>query len=112
MSGLLIPNTFDPKNKIGNISNSTTTSTTYINALTVSGSGMLIGVFPIVSFEVNGSIQIIVDGVTRFDGVVGYGYRSGNNMSISCFFEFKTSLVINHKVSANNIITACSYLLD
>ena len=103
---------FNPEGKTAQISNATTTSTTYVNALTVNGSGILIGVFPIVTFEVNGAIQIIIDGVTKFDGAVAYGYRSSNNMSLTCLFKFKNSLVINHKTSANNIVTACSYLLD
>lgn len=111
MSGLLIPNTFDPKGKTPNIAYGSTSGTPYIDVLNISGSGYL------ESVHLGGieypCLKVIVDGVTLLDNNIAYSSYSAYAVLVT-IFKFKTSLQIQIKNKTNNKpanATVC-YLLD
>ena len=111
MSGLLIPNTFDPKNKTGASTGFVATAgTTYTDLLNITGSGYLIGLI-VGCGGTDGKhyTKLVVDGVTLWDkqdSTTGYGAQGQ-----PIFIRFNSSLQIQHKHQTYGWTNAI-YLLD
>jgi len=107
MSGLLIPNTFDPKNKVSGMTTHTTTSQTMVDALNISGAGYFLGLTLTNWGSATPSLNLIVDGVNKSGAAI-------NGHTVVGPIRFETSLQIQHRVDAasSTCRTAITYLLD
>lgn len=115
MSGLLIPNNFDPKNKNKRVAVTDSTSTTYYNVVSISGKGYLMSISQSGATDtttVRGYIKIVVDGITVYDGVISCLYRGGT-LAMMPIFRFENSLLVQTRVTAETqLVTNATYLLD
>ena len=114
MSGLLIPNTFDPKGKTNGVARAQTLgSAGEQTVLSISGSGYLIGIT--MSVRNDGYLKLVIDGVEKLsisNVLMSNAYGSSNGMSF--IMRFKSSLLITHKAgtSGETVYTHVMYLLD
>lgn len=101
MSGLLIPNTFDPKGKTIQIAKAEFKSATYSNLINITGSGYLICVSTHSGYKAASFLRVVVDGVEILNGLIGTGTtESAGGGDITFMVKFSASLLI--QVHSNN----------
>lgn len=113
MSGLLIPNTFDPKGKTPNVVDAAVSSTSFADLINITGKGYLIGIDAVMAYSNAAFVKLIIDGVTIIDGSIQFsgGHNYGSN-SLPLIFRFETSLQVQAKVGDYSTIFFAAYLLD
>lgn len=103
MSGLLISNTFDPKNKILTTGRYMGNSTSYVDILNITGKGYLNAIHANTTDAIYYSVRIVIDGVEKFNGPVGHGDTS---FSASPIVRFETSCLVQAKADTSGYILA------
>lgn len=101
---------FDSKGKTPMISYNTTGSTSYVNLLSISGSGYLTGIS---GDSGNGlvTLKITIDGVALTEILVS-SHNYTIFFSLPMIFRFESSLLIQGKVATDVLKFNASYLLD
>lgn len=111
MSGLLIPNTFDPKGKTPLIACASRVGTTYNTILNVTGSGYLIG---IMLYATNsGYFRVTLDGVVLVDESPLYGgYGAAGGIALTMKFNTSLKVEIKNNTADKSTAGTVAYLLD
>jgi len=112
----------DFKDSTPSINSHTTSSSTNVNVVSVTGKGFFTGIFQSLSgggnTGSNGYITIIVDGVTVINNVImtqSYFYSDSRAVtfgSMPCIIRFNSSLTVQHRTTGGTITTVANLALD
>ena len=86
---------FDPKGKTIKINNAGIASTSYVDLVSITGSGYLISVSTHSGYKADTRLRVVVDGVEILNGRIGTGStESAGGGDITFMIKFSTSLLI------------------
>lgn len=97
---------------------SSSTGTTLVDVINLTGSGYLLGIYVASLNTYNGSgpsnkyLKITIDGVVIYDGNIMSSATYGSSIGVNLFKRFNTSLRIQHNTSLDIIQTVASIALD
>jgi len=99
---------FDSKGKTLGVAQASTSGTTYVNVLNISGSGYLMALSQVGTST--GAVKIVIDGITVFDGSM---LNSSYPSNLALITRFETSLLVQVKGNGTTGQSCTgSYLLD